>query len=43
MATPGTFRDRAQTAASRAKGTTTPSVNEIFSGRIAAFLAGTMV
>jgi hypothetical protein len=43
MATPGSLRERAQTAASTANGTTTPSVKEMASGRIAALLAGTTV
>ena len=38
---PGSFKLKAQTAASNAKGTTTPSVKRIVSGRIAALLAGT--
>jgi hypothetical protein len=43
MATPGSLRESAQTAASRAKGTTTPSVKEMASGSIAALLAGITV
>lgn len=43
MATPGTFRESVQTAASNANGTTTPSVKEMVSGRMAALLAGITV
>lgn len=43
MATPGCLRESVQTAASKANGTTTPSVKEMASGRMAALLAGTTV
>lgn len=43
MATPGSLRESAQTAVSTAKGTTTPSVKEIVSGRMAALVAGMTV
>ena len=43
MAMPGSVTESAHTAASKAKGTTTPSVNEMASGRMAALFAGTTV
>jgi len=42
-ASPGIVTERAQTAASSANGTTTPSVNGMLSGRMAAFSAGMTV
>lgn len=39
IATPGTLRESTQTAASKANGTTTPSVKEMISGRMAALSA----
>jgi hypothetical protein len=43
MATPGVLSESAQTAASKANGTPTPSVKEMVSGRRAVFLAETTV